>query len=417
MTSKLRLLLHLKNQRGVSAILVAIVLFVLLGFAALAIDLGYLFATRNELQNTADAAALAATRRLGEIYQAMPTSQQPTYDLGDHPGDKTSIATVATNVAGENKAAGESMAIQIEDIQIGQWDFVNRILTVTDAQPDAVRVTARREEGSVMGPISTFFARIFGIDAMNVNAVATAALSGLGETTEGELELPIGISHFWFNNPEWCDDTIKFSPTKDPDACAGWTAFTYNPNDANLRKILQEDPNLESPATIAGDTEFNFIGGDLSQNTFDELLMLFKDKGYDVDQYGNPVDVDSDGNPDPGAKSDGYVGTVDGEERATVPLTNEAGERLYYPDDNKDPTPRNKHVWKTKVVVYGWEDCSNPNTTITIVGYAPIELTDVVGAPEKLVQGKVTCGEYSSEDLRGGGAYAGIKGTIPGLVE
>ena len=52
------------NQRGVTAILVALLLVVLVGFTALAIDIGHLVLARNELQNAADAGALAGARFL-----------------------------------------------------------------------------------------------------------------------------------------------------------------------------------------------------------------------------------------------------------------------------------------------------------------------------------------------------------------
>ena len=42
-----------------SAVLIAILMFVFLGFAALALDLSHLFVAKNELQNAADAGALA----------------------------------------------------------------------------------------------------------------------------------------------------------------------------------------------------------------------------------------------------------------------------------------------------------------------------------------------------------------------
>ena len=47
------------NESGVAAITVAFFLVVLLGFAALAIDIGNVLVVRNELQNAADAAALS----------------------------------------------------------------------------------------------------------------------------------------------------------------------------------------------------------------------------------------------------------------------------------------------------------------------------------------------------------------------
>lgn len=98
----------LSDQRGASAVLIAIMLVMLIGFAALAVDIGYLYATRNELQNVADAAALAATRKLGELYQVMPSNLQSTYDLGNFPNDKTAIESVAVNVAAQNQAAGKN---------------------------------------------------------------------------------------------------------------------------------------------------------------------------------------------------------------------------------------------------------------------------------------------------------------------
>jgi ankyrin repeat protein len=406
----------LRDQRGVSAVIIALLLVVLLGMAALAIDLGYLYVTRNELQNVADSAALAATRRLGEIYQAMPSNLHASYDLSNNPGDRTDIETIAIEVAGMNKAATASIVIPVDDIEFGQWDFVNRALTVRDNEPDAVRVTARRDE-TANNPVNTFFAKVFNINTMSVTATATAALSGLGETEAGELVLPIGISEFWFNNPEWCDDTIKFSPTKDPDACAGWNSFTYDPpNDALLRKILDEHPNYTSPATSAGETVFNFIGGDLSQNTFEQLLLLYMEKGYDVknDNF-DPVANTTDGEP--------VLGPLDSENYVdAVPLMDpkNPSEQLRYPDGKKgEGTPRNKHIWKTFVVVYDWDDCSNPNTAIKIIGYAPVTIETVLDAGNdgKMVKGKVTCGEVSKDNIRGGGGYYGIKGSIPGLVE
>lgn len=55
---------HSGQQRGAILILMAILIVVLIGIAALALDLGRLFVQRTELQNAADAAALAAAYEL-----------------------------------------------------------------------------------------------------------------------------------------------------------------------------------------------------------------------------------------------------------------------------------------------------------------------------------------------------------------
>lgn len=52
------------SERGTTAIIVAIVLAVLCGFAALALDVGHLLSVRGELQNGADSAAIAGAKRL-----------------------------------------------------------------------------------------------------------------------------------------------------------------------------------------------------------------------------------------------------------------------------------------------------------------------------------------------------------------
>ncbi len=51
---------NLGNDRGAVAPLVGILIFLFIAFAALAIDVGHLYGVRNELQNAADGAALAA---------------------------------------------------------------------------------------------------------------------------------------------------------------------------------------------------------------------------------------------------------------------------------------------------------------------------------------------------------------------
>jgi hypothetical protein len=56
--------LNIKKERGVVAILVTLSMVVLIGFVGLALDLGKLFVAKTELQNSADACALAAAREL-----------------------------------------------------------------------------------------------------------------------------------------------------------------------------------------------------------------------------------------------------------------------------------------------------------------------------------------------------------------
>jgi hypothetical protein len=399
-----KLLEKVKNQAGVSAVIIAIVLPMLIGFGALAVDVGYMCVTKNELQNVADAAALAATRRLGTIYQGMTYSEQQEYVCGD--GDIADIKGVAEAVAQNNKAGGELISVHdvdngIDDVEIGVWDPDNIPDPFTNyVQPDAVRVTAHRD-GVANGPITTFFAKIFGIDTVDVSADATAALTGQTLSEPGEIELPLGISTLTAT-PELCDQDIMFSPTDE--ACAGWNTFFTSPSSDNEeRNILKgmRDGTIESPATVSGQDEFDFIGGKLSKNTFCEIMLLFKEKGYDINADGDPVAtyVDDDGNTVPvidhldatklaELAADPNV-TINGN---VIPLYEADGVTPQkYPDgiDYAPLTPRNKHLWPTKVVVYDEEGpkCGNPSGLTLIVGYATILLTDIVPPPHQTSMG------------------------------
>ena len=294
-----------------------------------------------------------------------------------------------------------------------------------------MRVIARRDSSTNgNGPVTTFFAAVFKIfggnlDTVGITADATAALSGKGESEDGEIELPVAIDEDWWG-PDFgnvCGDKIKFSPTTDPDACAGWTSFEISPsNDITLRRILQE--MLDIPAASAGVTDLSMIGGDLSTPTFDALLTLFQNKGYDValSDIGNinninvtplPAGVDANGDPIPFILPTD-IDSWDNTSHLMYTEGPNAGDPRLYPDDN----PRNVHIWDTYVAVYESNGCANPNQTKELVGFAEIRLTDIVGPPtDKLLEGTLLCNGVDSNDNRGGGGNFGLKGSIPGLVE
>jgi Flp pilus assembly protein TadG len=390
-----------RDERGAVAVVVAIIMVMLLGFAALVIDLGYFFVTGNELQNIADSSVLAATRQLGAIYQSLPGEAQATYTCDD----PTPIRAAAQDVASKNQAGGKNnIIVNDSDIIIGRWDGSS--FTPTLNQPDAVRVIARRDQ-SANGAITTFFAKLLGINSLELSKDAIAALTGQGNTEPGEVEIPVGISSYFYLPGNFCNEYIKFSPTNDPDSCAGWNSFDETPsNDPTIRQII--DGEIEAPATTTDPSNpdlvssFEYIGGDLSTITFDKLLSRFQRDGYDVDAAG---DVITNGN---GESLHDATGTG-----SEVPLFDADGNQLLYPDG----TPRNKHIWETLVVVYRWDNCDNPNTLIEIAGYSTVLITDVLGPPDKLIRGQVMCDRFSDGDTRGGGGNYGVKGTIPGLVE
>jgi hypothetical protein len=362
-----------------------------------------LYAARNELQNAADAAALAGARELGKIYSAAGM-----YVKGvSSGGDTYKVFVAAKDVAGKNFAAGESVTLGVHpfkkdgdgnvlidengnevldtnnvspegaDVVLGEWQWTalpgtDKLKTAGVDQPDAVRVYAKRQKD--VNPVTLFFARVLGIADAGVSAIATAVLSGLSEVKKGDLDIPIGISDTWFDKGWACGQNILFYPTKD--SCAGWTNWTNDKGDTVSDNDLKNDifpglisGTLQAPGATINETTWWFTGGNLSKNTWTKLDELFQAK-----------------------QKDGK--------------------------------------WEVQVAVYhfsgdGESSCGNPNPSdgpLLIKGFATLILEEVVvppstpgGEPQKSLTGYVQC-EYLP-NVRGNGPSYGTKGSIPGLVQ
>jgi len=379
---------NLHNQKGAVAIFVALVMVVLLGVAALAIDIGFTYVARTELQRTADSAALAATRRLGLIYEGMSSIAQNKYVLTGE--DSAAIKLAAVTVASQNKAAGESVSIHEDDITIGTWksDRTPPFLETT-LRPSAVHVFARRVANDYRstGPISTFFYKAFasllGNDStgeVSVSAEATASLTSKDSMGPGKLPLPVGISKAWYENlPNTCDQPIMFHPTGTLSGCAGFHIYGPNVNDAQIKKNtlpwligLSDGDITDIPAATVGETEWGFSGG-----TMTDLCTSDKKGEAGFLELFNAMKGRNDG--------------------------------LWDLDDNPN-------TWTTAVVVYDRDDCSNPNQDITIAGFSTvvIEGVDCSLGGDWTIVGKVLC---DVKPGAGDGGSIGTLGSIPNLVK
>lgn len=431
-----------RRQHGAVLPLVAVCLIVLVAFIALAVDLGRFFVSRNELQNAADAAALGATRQLAKIYQssayqALSPTEQRNYDVtlenlwDTAHKDNVVVVTTAQTVAYQNQAANEAIVIDSADVQLGAWepddpDGDGDSFRPDNIRPTAVRVTARRDTSNVAGNIATFFAGIFGVEDFSVAARATAALTGQSTAEEGELELPVGVSRKWFTGPpsDWCGNVIKFSPSTDPEACAGWTTFKYDPaNDVKIRNILrpEEDPkHLESPYNEVNDF-FEFINGDLSEGSFQNLLDEYMRKGVDVDRVYNP-DLMNQPLPVPITDPSQKVPVCwdDANDRVIACDASNLANQLRYPPcsgaSGCSGNLRYAHEWNTTIIVYDSDDCT-PSGSLPILGYARVTVFNVGFPSNKVVEARIECDIVDNEDSRGGGANFGTFGSIAGLVE
>lgn len=179
----------LASQRGAVTLMSALLLPVLLGAAAFAIDLAWVRVVRNQLQNAADAAALAGAHHLNA---ATPSAASWSA------AEQQARASVPLNAA-----AGE--ALQQAQIDTGYWNpqqsgsqLVLLPHTPTAQEVPAVQVTLRKAEGVNGGPVNTFLARIWSISGIDTRARAIAGRVAPGRVQPGGV-FPLAISQCLYN--------------------------------------------------------------------------------------------------------------------------------------------------------------------------------------------------------------------------
>ena len=277
------------NERGVSAILIAILLLVLMGFAALALDFSHIFVAQNELQNAADAGALAGARFL---YNDDGTAVNP--DVNQFAYD-AALANSAENIPVEvNWTSGNT-----GDILRGHWSFATKTFTANASlEPvdlwnvssdeldanlnfiNAIQVSTRREAT----PILAYFARIFGIENFQRTATAVAYIGFAGTLTPFDADQPIAICEESILNGDNKYDCnigrmINSGQNIESSETGGWTSFNQeNPcsggtNAQEVKSLVCKGGNPE-PIVLGNDIATN--GGEI-QSAFSELLDCWHD--------------------------------------------------------------------------------------------------------------------------------------------
>jgi len=139
-----------ENERGAAALIVAFSMVALLGFAALAVDVGAMYAEKAQLQNGADATALAIAN-----------------DCAKGLDCPTAMAASANRLADDNAN-----------------DDSSGVFSVTQPSSSSVRVeTNAQAAGSSDDSFALFFARVLGNETSVIHAVAEASWGTPSEAT------------------------------------------------------------------------------------------------------------------------------------------------------------------------------------------------------------------------------------------
>ena len=155
-----------KNRRlkGIAVLWVAITLLVLLLFVGISVDGARVYIAAHQLQNAADAAALA-----GAIF----VKSDPCTAMGK-----------AVQFAFLNQAFGQEVIVNSNptndpngEVVLGVYNIDTRVFEARDDFVNAVRVVANRTD-TTHGPIPLIFMPIAGFDTANVSRYAIAMASG-----------------------------------------------------------------------------------------------------------------------------------------------------------------------------------------------------------------------------------------------
>jgi Flp pilus assembly protein TadG len=145
---------------------VALVGLVMILFVATAGDMAHLYLAGHQLQNAADAGALAGALN---VRTNTTTAHNRAVAVAASNNAYSASVQLAPNLA--NNAGG--------DVVIGVWDSGTNAFTPTLTSPNAVQVTARRTTGSPGGPMPLIFAQAVGINNTDMTRTATATIGGL----------------------------------------------------------------------------------------------------------------------------------------------------------------------------------------------------------------------------------------------
>ena len=154
----MRWLEELRREDGVSAVLIALMIIPLLAMAALVIDIGMMYWEVRQLQNGADAAAIAIAQECAD-------------DEATCPGNAQAVADAFTDVNSNDEASSAVVDL----------DVANRIVTVT----------AETVESDGSTGLTLFFARILNAAPETYGRAATAIWGPAGLP---EVSIPLTIA-------------------------------------------------------------------------------------------------------------------------------------------------------------------------------------------------------------------------------
>ena len=271
----------IKSEKGATVVYAALILTFLIMITALGVDVGHLYAVRNELQDAADAGALAGASVL----------------LNEDTGD-LQVAEVndeADRVVNLNQSG--SVQVAVRSIEIGHWSFSSPERTFTSGGENPVQMEGWKEiPASVLDgrpafinavkvvterAAPSFLARIFNIDSFLVRTEAVAYIGFAGPFEPGEFDQPIAICFQSIDNGEGgldCNAGRMINSGNDPSSSntAAWTNFSQPCGTANPPTVRPLVCSAGNPTDLFPEQGMGTTNG-MVDNIFRDLYRCWED--------------------------------------------------------------------------------------------------------------------------------------------
>ncbi len=275
-------------RRGNILVLSVLLMIVVFAVLAFAVDLGYVYTARTQLQRTADAAAMAGA---WELYDEAVLRNGKSMSSAVDRARQTAVA-----YAGENPVTNESPSLHGGDIEVGfNPDPTNRSVSIDTLEVENanyVHVRVRRDR-TQNGELPLFFARILGFDRLAAEANASAALlngfQGFRPPSDGSRLpiLPIAV-----DLPSWKNVQEGIGP--DNYAWDDSTQSVFNGSDGipelNIYPIGDGAPGNRGAVDIgpAGNST-SHLSDQIRNGVKPEDLIRYHDGALTFDQHGELI--------------------------------------------------------------------------------------------------------------------------------
>ena len=237
---------------GVIVPLTAILLIFLLGMVAFVVDIGWITVAQSDLQNAADAAALAGANALMDGFVTYHLPQQSTArKAAALAAAQTRARTTAKQYAQGNAAGGVSSLMLLDaDIEFGFTDASNNYTPSPSytGYPNTIKVTIRRDR-KANAPLGLFFGQLMGVSSTSLAATAAATIyTGTIEnlkitnTNAGMLPMTYDVNHWndFLKTGKGPDGTSLTDDAGDPDILV----YPSNKSTGNFGQLSLNDSHV-----------------------------------------------------------------------------------------------------------------------------------------------------------------------------